>query len=432
MRNFSLFQLVALGICAALVVTGVMVFAMFNRSAGAAVGKVTIWGTLPQHSMDILIQTLRGKDASFQNVSYAERPETDFSSALLNAIASGQAPDLVMLSQEEIVPFRDKLQVIPYETVTQSAYQSAFVGEANLFLMSSGVLAMPFTLDPLVMYWNTDRFATAGIATAPKYWDELLAATPKLTVLTAGGDIGKSMVAMGTWDNVRSAKAILMTLTMQAGDPIIAADASGKLRSVYGGKDPEATEVPAASALRFYTDFADPSKTSYSWNRTRPSSLEAFAAGDLAVYLGFASEHPAIAARNPNLHFAVAPLPQVKGSPAPLTYGRLTGLAIPRGSRNPRGAAVVAQLLTMPVASKAIAESMGLPPVRRDLIRSVPDNAAKSAFMQSALIAKGWLDPDQGATDRIFESMVESVLSGENEPTEAVSEAAQALQRLFR
>lgn len=431
MQNLSVFQLVVMGVCGALVLVGVVVFATFNRYGGSEVGSVRIWGTLPQEHMDFLLQSRRGSDASYQNVSYAERPAAGFNAALLNAIASGAAPDLVMLSVEDIAPFADKLQLIPYETVSQSAYQSAFIGEADMFLRPQGILAMPFVLDPLVMYWNTDHFAAAGIATPPKYWDELLAHTPRLTSLSPAKDIQKSAVALGTWNNVSNAKAILSALTMQAGDPIVTVS-DGVPTLAYGSKPPQSIEAPAASALRFYTDFADPSKTSYSWNRTKPTSQEAFAAGDLAVYLGFASEYPIIAARNPNLHFAVAVLPQAKGQPTPLTFGRLTGLAIPRGTQNYTGAAIVAQLLSGSEAAQRIAEATGLPPVRRDLIRAVPESAAKTAFMQSALIARGWLDPNPAATNGIFQSMVESVLSGKYEPTEATSVAASALQRLFR
>lgn len=431
MNNLSVFQLVIMGICGVLVLAGVVVFATFNRFNDSAVGTVVIWGTLPQQSMDALLQTLRSTDSSFQNVSYSERHPVNYDSMLLNAIASGSVPDLVLLSQEQIAPFANKLQLIPYETVSVSYYQATFVGESSLFLVPQGILAMPFTLDPLVMYWNTDMFVAAGIATPPKYWDQLLSDTPKLTVLSGSKDIKKSAVAMGTWNNVTNAKAILSALTMQAGDPIVTTDSTGKPTPVFGGMVAQNIEIPAASALRFYTDFADPSKTSYSWDRTRPASQEAFAAGDLAVYIGFASEYRTIADRNPNLNFAVASLPQAQGQPVPITFGRLTGLAIPRGAKNYTGAAIVAQLLSSTEAAGDIAEDLGLPPVRRDLIKPVPDNAAKTSFMQSALIARGWLDPNPTATNSAFQSMVEWVLSGKYEPSEAVAQAAQTLRRLF-
>ncbi len=431
MRNLSPFQLVIFGICGALILFGVIVFAALNRFGGSQVGTVVIWGTIPQSSMDTLLQTLRTTDSSFQGVSYVQKDPATYDTDLLNAIASGAAPDLALISQEEVIPFENKLQLIPYTAVSKGQYQTSFIGEGDLFLAPQGIIAMPFTIDPLVMYWNKDLFAAAGIPNPPQYWDEMLTDTPKLTTLSASQSIQTSAIAMGEWSNVTDAKAILAALTLQAGDPIVEIGQNGAAAPVFGTQSQQSIEAPAASALRFYTDFADPSKTSYTWNRTMPLSQEAFAAGTVAVYIGFASEYPVIAARNPNLTFGVASLPQAQGETTPLTIGNIEGLAIPRGTKNYTGATIVAQLLSQDAGAGAIAAALGLPPVLRDLITSVPNNPAQSTFMQSALIAHGWLDPDPAATDTIFETMVESVLSGQNQPAEAVAQAALALQQLF-
>src|SRR5258708_18498855 len=109
MQNLSTFQLIVLGICGALVVLGVGIFSLFNRYSGNQVGTVAIWGTLPQKNMDQLLQDLRSADHSFQNVTYLEKSAKTYDADLLDAIAGGRAPDLTILSQEEILPFVDKL-----------------------------------------------------------------------------------------------------------------------------------------------------------------------------------------------------------------------------------------------------------------------------------------------------------------------------------
>ncbi|MGH7141628.1 MAG: extracellular solute-binding protein [Minisyncoccia bacterium] len=432
MKNLSLFQLVVFGICGVLIIGGVLVFAALSRGGASSVGMVVIWGTLPQASMDTLLQNLREKNSSFENVSYKQMDASSYDSDLINAIASGEAPDLALLSADEIMPFQNKLYLIPYTSMSKSEYQSSFVGEGDLFLNPNGILALPFTLDPLVMYWNKDLFSAAGLAEPPQYWDDVLTDTPKLTTLSSRG-ITTSAIAMGEWDNVSDAKAILSALTMQAGDPITSVDAAtGKVSIAYGESPSQSIESPASSALSFYTDFADPSKISYTWNRTLPLSQEAFAAGDLAIYLGLASEDAAIAARNPNLNFGVAELPQAKGEATPVTFGNLTGLTIPRGAKNYQGAVKIAELLSGDAGASGIASALHLPPVRRDLIAASPTDPNATAFAESALIAHGWLDPDPSGTDSIFQSMIESVLSGQNEPAAAVSQAALALQRLLQ
>jgi ABC-type glycerol-3-phosphate transport system substrate-binding protein len=237
-------------------------------------------------------------------------------------------------------------------------------------------------------------------------------------------------VALGTWQNIDHAKDILSTLFLQAGDGIVARSPEGTLVPVFGQTPQGAPANPAESALRFYSEFADPSKTTYSWNDSLPKSSVAFASGDLAVYFGYASEYAAIAARNPNLHFNVALLPQLQGNAAHLTFGQLTGVAISRSAQNPSGALLVVEKLTGQQAISMLTPAVSLPPVRRDVVVDTSNNAALQVFVQSSLIAHSWLDPDPSQTDPIFKTMIESVISGAQLPAGAIAEAAQSLAQL--
>jgi ABC-type glycerol-3-phosphate transport system substrate-binding protein len=430
--QMSTFQVIVLGVCAALILIGVGVFASFGGLGdGASVGRVIIWGTADNSTMDQLVVELRNSDGAFQDVTYTEKNPATYHTELINAMAAGTGPDLVMMTQEEILEFEDKILTIPYGLVSESSFLNSFIDESQLFLTDEGELALPFMVDPLVMYWNRDLFAAAGEASPPQFWNDFLALTPKITVLDAGSTIKKSTVALGQWQNIAHAKAILSTLFMQAGDRIVARRQDGTLNPVLGTTPTNAPSNPSESALRFYTEFTNPSKTTYSWNRTMPLSSTAFIAGDVAVYFGFASEYPTIAARNPNLRFGVAKVPQVEGVSTRATYGRLTGLAIPRTSSNANGAAQIAQKLASAQVVSTLVELTGLPPVRRDVRVDTASDAAMAVFRESALIARGWLDPNSAETDTIFRTMVESVISGRQSTAGAVSEAATALRRLF-
>lgn len=430
--GMSTFQIIVLGVCAALVLIGVSVFASFGGlGSGSSVGRVDIWGTLETTVMDQLLTTLRAGDNSFENVSYSRKETTTFKTELINAMAVGTAPDLILLVYDELYDLEDKLLIIPYGMVSQSSFLNSYIDEGQLFLTEGGALALPFLVDPMVMYWNRDLFSSAGIAVPPQFWNDFLTLAPKITSLDAGANITKSAVALGQWQNVAHAKEILSTLFMQAGDRIVMRGSDGRLDSVLGTTPTNAPSNPSESALRFYTEFTNPSKTTYSWNRTLPVSTTAFTSGDVATYFGFASELPGLAARNPNLRFAVAKVPQVEGSSSRLTYGRLTGLAIPRTSRNPNGAAQIAQKLTSSQSISTLTMLTGLPPVRRDVKINTADNAAMSVFVDSALIARAWVDPAPEETDVIFRTMIESVISGRNDSGSAIGEAARALKQLL-
>ncbi len=428
----SNFQLIVTGLFVAFLLVGVAVFALFGGVfGGSGIGVVTIWGTLPQQMGDYVLDSLSSTDKSLQDVRYVEKDAVTYQTDLLNAMASGASPDLFLVDQEQLGAFSDKIIPIPYSVVSQSAYLSQYIDEGTLFLTPTGTLALPFMVDPLVMYWNKDLFGSAGVAQPPQYWNDFLTLSPKMTSLDASQNVKKSAVALGQWSNVLHAKEILSTLFMQAGEFVTARTASGALTAVFGQNTSAAAGTPAESALRFYTEFSNPGKTTYSWNRSLPQSDEAFSSGIVAVYFGFASEYKELADRNPNLRFNVATMPQLQGGGNTLTYAKITGLAIPRSARNVQGAAVVAQKFSSAQAAKILATYTGLPSDRRDVPLDTAASAVGEAFVRSALMSRGWVDPDPTQTNVVFKDMIESVVSGRNEPASAVAEASQEFLRIL-
>lgn len=433
MNNLSTFQIVTIGLCVAFVIVGVGVFAAFGGMLGGSrVGPVTIWGTVDSGVMSALVQGLRSSDKSLEGVQYVQKDVPTYNQTLLNAMAAGQGPDLFLVSQDNLQSFADKITPVPYGTVSQAQFTGSFIDEGSLFLTPQGSLALPFLIDPLVMYWNGDLFAAAGLGQSPVFWNDFLTIAPKITSFSGGRTVAKSAVALGQWQNITNAKAILSTLVMQTGDPIVARGDGGAPLPVFGQTPSQAASNPAESALRFYTEFANPSKTTYSWNASLPHSSDAFTAGDLAVYFGFAGEYATLAARNPNLHFSVGLMPQLQGNAVHLTFGQITGLAISRTAANPQGALTVAQSLTGQRAASALAVALFLPPARRDVVLDTSNNAAMQVLVQSSLIAHSWLDPSPSQTDTIFKTMIESVVSGSQLPGGAVAEGAQELQQLYK
>jgi ABC-type glycerol-3-phosphate transport system substrate-binding protein len=324
MHQLSTFQIIVLGIFSVLILLGVGVFAAFGGlGSGNAVGPVTIWGTVDGGVMQQMINTMRQSDRTF-----VEKSPINYEAELINAMAAGQGPDLLLLEQSSLQVFSDKIITIPYSEISQGTFINSYIDEGQLFLTSQGILALPFSIDPLVMYWNRDLFSSAGFAGAPQYWNDFLTFAPKVSSLSGLTPIKKSAVALGQWENIPNAKEILSTLFLQSGDRIVvrlpaqAGGTEGALQVVLGTRPEGATTDPASSALRFYTEFANPNKTTYSWNRSLPSSPQMFAAGDLAVYFGFASEYASFGMRNPNLRYAVAPMPQIEGSSSQVVMRR--------------------------------------------------------------------------------------------------------------
>src|SRR5690606_38217983 len=108
------------------------------------------------------------------------------------------------------------------------------------------------------------------------------------------------------------------------------------------------TSPSLESALRFYTNFSNPSQESYSWNAALRNSRDAFLAGELAIYFGYASEIQGLRQQNPNLNFDAALMPQTRDVATTMTFGKMYGFAIARATPNISTAFTVASTLTTP------------------------------------------------------------------------------------
>lgn len=221
-------------------------------------------------------------------------------------------------------------------------------------------------------------------------------------------------------------------MLLQSGNTITAGSSSA-LATVLGAAT-AGGESTARSLVTFYGEFANPSSLYYSWNEAKPESFDAFVAGDLALYFGYASELPTILAKNPNLNFDVALVPQIKNVATQKTYVDLTGIAISKFSKNPITAFVVASEMTGKDFSETLAEEDVTPSVRRDLLKTATtvDDAYRAVFNNSAIVGATWIDPNSAETDSIFRTMIKSYTSGAASASEAVRDANSALELLIK
>lgn len=423
MGNLTTFQLGILVAFVAAALVGVVLFALgVGSGSDEAVGEVVLWGTLDQDIMDSVLTQIRESDNRYAEIIYVEKDPRTYDAEFVDALASGRGPDLFLLPQSSLFLHQDKLTYIPYETFSQRNFKNTFTEAGEVYLSSTGAAGLPLLIDPLVMYWNRDIFADAALAEPPRYWDEFPTMSPRVTQRDQSSNILRSFVAFGEFRNVVNAKDILATLMLQTGNPIVFKSETGQVRSVLSSSF-DYLIPPAEAALRFYTEFSDPVKAVYSWNRALPDSRQSFLGQDLGLYFGFASENLRLQSGNPNLNFDVTVIPQPRDSDRRITFANVLAVSIARGAKNPTGAAQVMFVLTAPEQARAFASQTGLPPARRDLLGAVPLDPAQAVFYESAIASRSWLDPNDAETDGIFQRMVESFLSGRLRLNEAIQTA---------
>jgi len=430
------FQTILLTFFGVMAVVGLMTFANSDtkksggddKTLSEASGNVVIWGTFPLNSdfSDVIADFNKSYKDIF-SISYVFHDPKTFDNEIVEALASGRGPDILLLPDELVMRHSDKIELISYARFPQNTFSSMFIQAAEIYMRKDGLAALPFAVDPMVMYWNRDLFNNASIAVPPKYWEEFLTLTPKLTKRNSKSlELTQSAVSFGEFSNVKNAKELLSMLFLQVGNPIVEYEKNAPVsRLASNGK--LSTPVPdqsIVSALRFFMDFADPSKSIYTWSKARGNSLDEFIDGNLAIHFDYASEYQNIKLKNPHLNFAIANVPQPKNTAAEVTTAKVYGLSVLKTSKNkPTAFVAVTKLLTDAQPAKKFADAFGLPPVRRDQLVNKPSDEAFFIFYDAAIRARTWLDPKPSATDRIFSSMIDKISSG-YAPSDTALEAA--------
>ncbi|MFZ2038641.1 MAG: extracellular solute-binding protein [Minisyncoccia bacterium] len=403
------FQVILLFFFAAMGVFGLVLFGLFRGGTSSSEATIIMWGSTPANIVNGLISDIRFNQKINLNINYVEKDETVFDSDLIEALASGKGPDAILLPSNLLVRYADKIYPIPLNTLSVSDFRKNFAQIGEIYLTTNGALALPLSIDPLVMYWNRDIFNEAR-KSIPTYWSDLQDIAPVITKKDASQNIIRSAVGIGEFRNITHAKDILTMLMMQAGSQLVAPEGNN-YKAVFNHSLTGDTE-PAVAALRFYTDFANPIKSVYSWNRALSNDKLAFISGDLAIYFGLASEYQDIITKNPNLNFDVAFIPQRKDAKSSQVIGNLLGVAILNASTNKVAAYNHLTTLTSTAIASQWSEKTGQTPARRDLLLIKPAETYKDLAWKSALLARTWFDPNNTQTNEIYRNAIESVVTG--------------------
>jgi hypothetical protein len=103
-----------------------------------------------------------------------------------------------------------------------------------------------------------------------------------------------------------------------------------------------------------------------------------------------------------------------------------------KNSSNPAGTYTVLTTLTSAEAFPFWTNLFNLPSARRDILGQVEKSATKTVFNKSAIMSKGWFDPNSAQTGVIFQEMVESYTTGRESIQGAVSTASDRLDNLLK
>jgi multiple sugar transport system substrate-binding protein len=279
-------------------------------------------------------------------------------------------------------------------------------------ILDNKVYGLPLSVDTLAMFYNKDLLNNAGISEVPRYWNrEFLNAVKKLTKQDPKRGLIQSGVAMGGSNNIERYSDILMLLMMQNGATII----NDSNQVVFNSIPEFARETgynPGLEALRFYTDFANPGKESYTWNNELGNSLEMFSSGNLAIMFGYSYHIPLIKAVAPKLNFSVSKFPQIEGNPPTnINFANYWVETVSKKSAHINEAWDFVQFMTKSEQVGSYLEKTKKPTALRSLISNQRNDDEIGVFADQVLTARSWY---QGmnvvAAENAIKEMIDAVL----------------------
>lgn len=333
-------------------------------------------------------------------------PFADYDKRLSEAASAGTLPDLYMLRADWVPRYRSNLKPSPKAVFTIEDYKKTFAPITYQDLLrGDDVLAVSYGIPTLGLFYNTELFDKAGVKDAPSTWQELLDANSKI-VQRSGNNLIQSGIALGT-SKVANSSSILPLLMMQNG-----AVMTDNPPTMATFDKPDSTNyTSSAKALDFYTSFAKPSKSSYSWSDGFGESTQAFMQGRVGMIIDFPYKFLVINSQNPNLKYKMAKLPQVNAG-NPTNYSEYWAEGVSTTTKYPDVAWDFYNFMTSYEIMNKYSVPTMKPASRLDLAKAQEQDSVIGMFAGQVSSAKTYYKGNSSTSDAAILEMINTSLSG--------------------
>lgn len=383
---------------------------------------LTVWGIEDAGNFSELFSQYTAAHPNVR-LRYTQIPEDRYEKTLLNAMATGQAPDILMIHRSWVYRYSDKIMAAEYEKIQPSEVKPLFPDIISRdFTYLNYVFALPLYIDTPALFYNKDLFNKKGVAIAPKTWGDIKTLVPYFTEFTIGKQLKKSAIALGgTERSMPNASDIASLFMLQAG--VTNLESIGQRTSF---------DEQARDGIDLYTQFSTPNNPNYTWNDSFANADNAFGSGDVAMSLNYSREAKAMIQKNPYLDFGIFPMPQNDPS-NPVNYADYWGLAVWAKSPNiPYAWRFVINATTNPALASLYMQRSGNPPALRELINSSLRDPNIGVFARQALTARAPFQYDATEYRAAISRAIESILAGQFDTRTALEKASTEINNLFQ
>ena len=341
----------------------------------------------------------------------------------LQPMPAGVTDTLMTITQNQFGGENVVVNRVPRTMVTLNQLRTDFIQTISNDVVRDGkIYGLPISFDVMGIYYNKDLLDRAGIPEPPKTWEEFQGQVKTLTKYDkTTGKILQSGAALGTGSNIPSSSDLLYVLYAQSKLPFIAKNGQvmfNRNPDNYGGNQIS----PGAQVLDFYTDFANPTKDTYTWNAEMPNALESFANGQTAFYFGYSYQYAAIKSRAPQLNFDVIPLLQLMPE-TPVNVANYSVQAVPQKSKRSSEAWAFIDYLARSPANKEYLDKTKRLSALRSYIAEQKKMPEIASFTEQLLVADNWYrGKDFEAADKAIQDIFEKWTKQPPEPDMDVNE----------
>jgi ABC-type sugar transport system, periplasmic component len=340
---------------------------------------------------------------------------------LTTALSAGNAPDVVVCHQGNLLNYVPNGAFLALDEYVSSSMLEDFQSAPLSACRFDGKLySIPFDVHPIVMYYNKDILAAAGIDKIPTTAEEFTAASQKVVEKT-----GKWGMAIdnttGTYKAYTLTRLFMSMMAQQGGSLLTADNKAANFNNEYGVK-----------ALTWLTDLVNKDKVNPN-ELDYDAAMNMFKLGDAAFYFNGVWATGTLE-NVEGLNFGAAPLPAFMGQPA--CWSGSHTLAVPvQKNQDPKKIEAAIKFIDWMTAHGEMWAKAGHIPTRKSVadkpeMKALPyraDYAAAAAFALETPRTPAWEEIYGTMSD-----MLEKAVTSNADPATSLAEMETTVNNIIK
>ncbi|WP_026876070.1 sugar ABC transporter substrate-binding protein [Jiangella gansuensis] len=390
-----------------------------DDTAGGGSAEVTVWMYPVIPDQDTSIEFWDQVEADFEaehddiDLTIELQPWEGRDEKIATAIASGQGPDLVLLTPDQTLQYQVTGGLKPVDAAVEDSRDAYLPAALDVVTFEDELYGVPIYHTSTTTAYNTAAFEAAGITELPTTWEDVLAAAP---ALAANG--------VAVMDYSGSPEMTLnlsfYPLLWQAGGSVFTED----------GSDVAFDGPEGVAALQFLLDLQElgglPADAA-----TKPNAVEGGPVGAGTVAMGYAMAKFEIE----QMQAALGEENVVAGAPLTgeeqVSFGIPGVLALTSISDDDDAALSVAEYISSPDVAVGLNEAAGTFPARSDVEPPAGDEVVQTLNDALQYSRPGEVTPTARQVMAVLSSQLQAALQGSKSAEDALADAAQEARDLI-